>query len=346
MAGVTNLTERQVKLNRGFIERSRGDQINTINHEASHASLQTSDWLPAKDHNNKACAGMAQRNALYGNDRVLKAGQANLGAHVAECHGMLAENLDKSAPQMMQRNAFQEIAKTVGCDLSQARSDRLQHTGAHVALGQSDVKKVKWNTQYTPTCGIEQSPQGDVKVDKLQSQYKQGDGNCRLQELRQPEHIPAPRSSVESLNSAYWNEIPKFTPSVAPAPVSDQWQPHLHQVSTPAMTAGPGPALRCAEAGRERQRALNAEERQVQELLAAFLAEAGVQASDAQVAALVQSSGEMGVDGDAADEDEDVVEELCRFCKPKGTACCLKCLLGKGSKKVVNFGGNKHGFAP
>jgi hypothetical protein len=48
------------------------------------------------------------------------------------------------------------------------------------------------------------------------------------------------------------------------------------------------------------------------------------------------------------DDDDEEPVELCSFCKPKGCPCCLKCLLGKGSKKIVKIGGegNIHGFAP
>ena len=45
------------------------------------------------------------------------------------------------------------------------------------------------------------------------------------------------------------------------------------------------------------------------------------------------------------DDDDDAPTELCSHCKKKGLPQCMKCLLGKGSKKVINLGGNKHGFA-
>merc|ERR1712070_577360 len=107
----------------------------------------------------------------------------------------------------------------------------------------------------------------------MPSSYDQGDCHQQLRGLRQPEHIPSPRSSATSLNTAYWQGVTPFTSAKSPDPVSADWKPHLHKVSTPAKTAGPGPALKRAKVGHERQKALSAEERQVQELLAAFLAE-------------------------------------------------------------------------
>lgn len=73
-----------------------------------------------------------------------------------------------------------------------------------------------------------------------------------------------------------------------------------------------------------------------------MLREAGISASSAQIHGLMQADtrGEL-----PAVEDEDAPEDLCSFCKPKGTPCCMKCLMGKGSKKIIQLNGRIHGFA-
>ena len=43
-------------------------------------------------------------------------------------------------------------------------------------------------------------------------------------------------------------------------------------------------------------------------------------------------------------EDDEEEKELCDFCRPHGRPCCMKCLIGKGSKRIVNIRGNVHGF--
>merc|ERR1712129_211163 len=46
-----------------------------------------------------------------------------------------------------------------------------------------------------------------------------------------------------------------------------------------------------------------------------------------------------------SDSDSDEPRELCDFCKSFGKPCCLKCLLGRGSRQISNVHGNVYGFA-
>eukprot|EP00434_Breviolum_minutum_P003120 symbB.v1.2.002746.t1/scaffold146.1/size298692/27 len=45
------------------------------------------------------------------------------------------------------------------------------------------------------------------------------------------------------------------------------------------------------------------------------------------------------------EDEEDTSIELCDFCKKENKPCCMKCLLGRSSKKVAQIRGNIHGFS-
>eukprot|EP00405_Crypthecodinium_cohnii_P012250 CAMPEP_0206441578 /NCGR_PEP_ID=MMETSP0324_2-20121206/13357_1 /ASSEMBLY_ACC=CAM_ASM_000836 /TAXON_ID=2866 /ORGANISM="Crypthecodinium cohnii, Strain Seligo" /LENGTH=896 /DNA_ID=CAMNT_0053909351 /DNA_START=69 /DNA_END=2759 /DNA_ORIENTATION=- len=68
-----------------------------------------------------------------------------------------------------------------------------------------------------------------------------------------------------------------------------------------------------------------------------FLASADGQAASEDAVLMATGEGQ-----DEMDSDEE--KELCDFCKRQGKACCMRCLLGKGSKKVQRISGNIHGF--
>mmetsp|Transcript_70183 Transcript_70183/g.150294 ORF Transcript_70183/g.150294 Transcript_70183/m.150294 type:complete len:865 (+) Transcript_70183:46-2640(+) len=89
-------------------------------------------------------------------------------------------------------------------------------------------------------------------------------------------------------------------------------------------------------------------------LFKAMLQEAGVDTNPDELRSFFDGGGNVGFEGggsdgngEAQEEEEDSgPTELCDFCKPFGYPRCMKCLLGRGGKKILNHGGNIHGFAP
>ena len=63
------------------------------------------------------------------------------------------------------------------------------------------------------------------------------------------------------------------------------------------------------------------------------------------VSSLANEFGDCLEDNQEPETDDGNENELCDFCRPRAQACCMKCLMGRSSKKVTRIGGNIFGFA-
>jgi hypothetical protein len=298
---------------------------------------------------------------------VQEAANLQLGGNVGDSHGYLAQNLHESGQMgcLGKKNAYADIANAIDCDIDRMRANRLQQVGAHVKLEGRDVQKPDqpdfpvWDTQYTRTGEVERQKNGQVDIKRAPKKTFQNENDKshdKLTEIRQPGKLTKPKKPSFELDDNYFAklqspEIQEFSTYDPDPKEHTDYRACKYPVVNNATPGGynghfveqPDPSRTKPEEDDEEPEEDDEEAKIVRELLYCMAREAGLNVSDYSVRKMVQE--EMAENNDE-DEDEDENRELCRFCKPKGSPCCFKCLVGKSSKKIRNFGNNIHGFAP
>ncbi|XP_066912240.1 uncharacterized protein [Clytia hemisphaerica] len=351
--GIINLASRQVNIESMFYKRDEGEKINTVAHEISHSALQTSDYLPQfmnETTNELQPTNTSKDQTIYGKKKVEKVAELNLGGNIGDCHGYLAENLyrKKYIGPMGEKGRFDNIANVIGCKVNKMRAKRLQKVGAYIKLDGKDVVKPgssscpNWDTQYTSTGKVKRTKKGKVRVKKAHRSRRKNEnaiGHPKLTAIRQPGKRKVPKKPHFALDDVYFHKLNNSVGGVSSKIGSCSVKQEKEKAGQ----------IEKSSLGKKDEKSAK-EENTIVDLVHQMSLEAGLKISEDGVKRVVHHKLEMteegggGGGGGISDEEDEQEKELCRFCKPKGYPCCMKCLTGQSSKRIRSFGNNIHGF--
>ena len=242
---------------------------------------------------------------MFGEQKVKLTATHQLGEKVAS-DSHFVKNIDQNVRLLTDENLFSDIVRDIGCNVERMRANRLRETGGGF---------VKFSEDKTVTYKSSDYILKQTNDDSINHHYPDPLGHSESTYPVVERSVPSKGLQLNDINSS---EKKKKNEKRHLSKNSEVEEKHLSEEGE-----------ECVEILREMLRETN---NNIPDKLLKTLV----------YQEMVQNPKDENFNEEEEDEED---KELCSFCKPKGFPCCMKCLIGKGSKKITKHG-NFHGFSP